>query len=682
MNILIIIAAWIDWALYSLASAMFDVIKQISVTSFFDENHIEAIANRVYVIVGVLMLFKLVVSAIQYLVNPDSMDDKEKGLFGILKNSIITVGLIVLVPVVFEFAMDLQTTLVESLPTIIFGAQGDTVKNDKSTGETLSYTVLASFVKDKGKGGSIGAIGDTSSTIHDITTYRDHLSDGCGFSNTDNCHYEFMPLISTIAGAFLIYILLSMALDVAMRTIKLGIIQMLAPIPISSYVIKKDNFNKFVKISLQVYGDLFIRMSIVYFIIFALQELTASGILDPFNITGNSISNSGNWFVDVLVNITLIFGLLMFAKSAPKFITDLLGLPEITGGDLADMFKPAWQRAGGAARALINPFRNAVSAGLNSYGQADNLRGKNPVWRGIKRGIRTTGAVLRGAATGTLDSVQGVAAGDDWNKMRERGINRDAADFRRANRAHRYRTMSRTEAFQARAREHFGQVQSFFGYTPVTSSGYSDAASKLETFRNEALIGRAISEMKKDGHKLEGYSAKANQLGLSTMHGFHAISDTFEYEGRRVSFADVNNLGLRLDSGQAISQAELRHLGVKDISEFKAMREKVEKSAGAEYVDVAVQAQRMLDDRSITLTDEQRKYLTSIADQQVVSRVNIFREAIGSLNIPASEKSMLFKELEEHPGAFLARGNDIIAHYRDEAARRAKYEAPQSGGKN
>ena len=138
---------------------------------------------------------------------------------------------------------------------------------------------------------------------------------------------------------------------------------MLAPIPISSYVFSKDKLTKFGKTALQVYADLFIRLIVVYFVIFAIQSLIKAGTINIFD--GHGSTNVGEWFLNVLINVAMIFGLLMFAKKAPKFITDLLGLPEVTGGDMADMFKPAWQRIGGLSSpgAALGAYRNAIEYG-------------------------------------------------------------------------------------------------------------------------------------------------------------------------------------------------------------------------------------------------------------------------------------------------------------------------------
>lgn len=435
MRIIYGLFSLIDWFVYWIASMIFRVIIDISDTPFFKDEQITEIAQRIYIIVGVLMLFKLVVSAIQYIMNPDSFDDKEKGLFGLLKNMLMTIVLMVLVPVVFDFAMSIQDTIVEAIPKIILGGDAVSYETEKErsqqldrTGTELSYTVLSSFLREQ-NGGTVGtycpydstsacqsycALDDKSKCktgeIHNLDTFLAHAAGGCPllFGNTKDCKYDYMVIISTLCGGFLVYVLLSMALDVAIRTVKLGIIRMLAPIPITSYMFGKDKFNKFVKTSFQVYTDLFIRMAIIYFIVFAIQSLVRAGILDPLNLGGNGVADTGNWFRNTIVNIVLIFGLLMFAKSAPKFLSELLGLPDIGSGELADMFKPAWQRAGGAAGQIINPFTTAAA----NYRQARLENGRS-------RGESLRRA-LGGLGRGALDSVQGMMAGDDWAKMRNR----------------------------------------------------------------------------------------------------------------------------------------------------------------------------------------------------------------------------------------------------------------------
>ena len=417
--------AALDVFIYSVAALLFRIIIEIANTQFFKPDSLNAVANRIYIVVGVLMLFKLIISGLQYIINPDIFDDKEKGLGGLLKKTALSLAMMVAAPIVFNLLMSLQTPIFSAIPTIIFGQEApqgeDAMKKElEDRGTYISFTVLQSFVQVREKHtNDVGTSADAPKgsscvgegcQIHDFQSFYDHITEHCPwsiFGNMDSCTYDYKIILSTLCGGFLLYMLLGMALDVAIRTIKFGLIQMLAPIPISSYVFSKDKLTKFVKTATTVYADLFIRIAIIYFIIFAIKELIATQILDPFGVAGGGVSSN------TIVNILIIFGLLMFASKAPKFITELLGLPEIGSGDFADMFKPAWSRAGGAAGAMINPLTNAATNFRQTWGVNKGQSFGKKLRRSLSR-------AAGGFGKGALDSVQGVMAGDDWAKMRQR----------------------------------------------------------------------------------------------------------------------------------------------------------------------------------------------------------------------------------------------------------------------
>ena len=58
-----------------------------------------------------------------------------------------------------------------------------------------------------------------------------------------------------------------MAIDIGIRTIKFGIVQILAPIPIVSYISDEKKFNNWVKTSVKIYVDLFIRLGMILFVL-------------------------------------------------------------------------------------------------------------------------------------------------------------------------------------------------------------------------------------------------------------------------------------------------------------------------------------------------------------------------------------------------------------------------------
>lgn len=525
IGIIYTLFSWIDSIVYGLAASLFRIIFDLADMHFFSDAQIQEVTTRVYIVVGVLMLFKLVISAVQYLVNPDSFDDKEKGLGGLLKKTAVSMALIAIVPTIFQFLMAVQGPIIKTLPSVILGSNPSETIDDKSIDFDLSFQILSTFVRAKpGTDGSVSdAAGTTVGEIHDFSSFTNKVGRNCPYgildwSSADNCVYDYKIIISTICGGFLCYTLLTMVLDISIRVIKMSIIEMLAPIPISSYIVSKDKLNKFVKTASSVYFDLFIRMGIIYFIIFAIKAIKDSKLL------GFS-TNSGDVFRDIVINIALIFGLLMFASKAPKFLSELLGLPEVGSGDMADMFKPAWQRVGGfaTAGAMIGAYRNS-----KEYGEKKHVR----LGRVFSAGAHATATRLREIASGkSLEESYKTAkdaasartnknleyanrypklsqrVGQVWKERYDNytgvmtGGKKASATIEAANRA----INARNKAW-SRAQDKVGEHANWYNGTTFIDK-YTDAAGKVHEFEMDFEKMYALFE--KDGTEMyEGQKVK------------------------------------------------------------------------------------------------------------------------------------------------------------------------------
>ena len=75
---------------------IYGLLLQIARTSIFDQEVISQFSQRIYAIVGIFMLFKVSVSLITYILNPDDFTDKEKGFTSIIKRIVISLAMIVL----------------------------------------------------------------------------------------------------------------------------------------------------------------------------------------------------------------------------------------------------------------------------------------------------------------------------------------------------------------------------------------------------------------------------------------------------------------------------------------------------------------------------------------------------------------------------------------------------------
>ena len=409
------IFAFFDNAIYSMVKFGVRLIMLIANYDFFQEPTIDKIANKIYVVLGVLMLFKIVISAIQYMVNPDTFDDKDKGMGGILKKTVICMALLVLIKPVFNFAMYMQKSIVSTIPGLILNSGKDYKIEDNSAnnpldeiGNKVSGTTIKAFVslkEDRAKAGKSDEIKE------DLDSFNEHIRDGCNGSLTkgldlDLCDYDYKFGLSTAAGIFLLYVILSMAIDVGIRAIKLGILQIFAPIPISSYIVSKDKLSKFFKLAINVYVDLFIRLIVIYFIIFFISEI--------INNMGNSVTIGDGYtatpFETAFVKIAIIVALFMFAKNAPKFISEVLGISGDGIGDMKDMFT----RGGGLLGTTAAGFRTARS---NYTTQKERAFGKGmSPKRQIAEGLRSAAA---GFASSTGRGLWMTGQGKGFKDVRQ-----------------------------------------------------------------------------------------------------------------------------------------------------------------------------------------------------------------------------------------------------------------------
>lgn len=414
MTLLYMLFAGVSSVVFAIVSGMFTLIDDLSKYNFFSADTINQFTNRVYVIIGVLMLFKLVISAVQYIVNPDMFDDKSKGLGAVLKKSIIAVVLLAIVPSIFQFAMEVQGDIVEQIPKIIFGNNNSTVDQ---IGDQLSVSVMNSFLVIKDE-----KTGLPTKVLNSPMDFYAVAMDGCSsnflapdFWSGGACYYNvWWILLVPIAGVFMVYILASMAFDVATRSIKFGIVQILAPIPITSYIVDEKKLTNWATTSVHIYTDLFIRLGLIYLVIYIMQVV----LKDMFTSTGyeafkNSVSQSVGRTPEgvelVLIKILIIVALLLFAKNAPKFIADLLGLKG-AGDGFNDMFK----RAGGLFGTTMAGIRTARS---NYATQRERFAGKGKGrGRQIAEGLRSAAAGFASeTGRGLFMSAQGKGFRDVRN---------------------------------------------------------------------------------------------------------------------------------------------------------------------------------------------------------------------------------------------------------------------------
>lgn len=130
-----------------LVELLLQLILDLADTQIFSQSVITEFANRIYIILGLVMLFKIIISFIQILINPDKMDDKEQGVGNILMRVVISLLLIVLVPSIFSLARQLQSYIIPIIPKVVLGTEAGSTDGDmmNTSGRAMAFYSYTAF---------------------------------------------------------------------------------------------------------------------------------------------------------------------------------------------------------------------------------------------------------------------------------------------------------------------------------------------------------------------------------------------------------------------------------------------------------------------------------------------------------------------------------------------------------
>lgn len=357
----------IDRVVYSLISVIYQVFELLSYASLYTASSasLNTLVKRIYVILGVVMLFVLAYNIILLIMDPDKFSSGgDKSLQGILKNLVISVVLITALPTIFTYMTNLQNSIIKNkvLSKIVLGGPDGIKDKCKGEGTELTLTLFSTFfhpVNDNGEGLSyydclknpdssevcddyIRAYDNACSegSLLKLTTNKNVFSELMTSSNNGHANMEYYFLISTIAGCIALLMFVSYSIDIGMRVAKLAILQIIAPIPVILRITKPSGgiYSKWLDMLINTYLMLFIRLITIYFAIFTIDLVidglgtTSGGIFA--NATGEY---SGT--IRLFAYMFVIIGILLFAKEAPDLLSKFTGGTGVGGFGLGSIWK-------------------------------------------------------------------------------------------------------------------------------------------------------------------------------------------------------------------------------------------------------------------------------------------------------------------------------------------------------
>lgn len=581
--------SWLDRPAFWLLGLVYQLFFNVASATLFSGATIMNFFSRVQLILGVFTMFQLAMSILKGIVNPDNFFGKDKGVKSIISRIVIALVMLTLITpisipaakneyekqinnngILFGTLYSLQHRLLSNntLGRLILGTtdtsasyiSGDSDDELKTSSRVFASTVLKSFYRinlidydsRKHESGKDDAVFNENRVCQDIdddvlAAYTrldadtgeiiDMVNATCDSDGgiiksvikffkklTGNEYYVFAytPLLGAVVAFIFSFILLSFTVDVAVRAVKLSVLRLIAPIPIISYMNpngSKDNaFNSWVKMLTTTYLDLFVRLAVVYFVIFLIQDMIANGL---------SI-NSLNGEVGGLSFIMICIGLFIFAKQAPKFFKDVLGLksePFKLFGGFGEMM--------GAATIGAGVLAGGISGGVAHAKNGGNFGGA------LLNGIR-------GAASGGINAGKSyLSSGDktDYKKLMQ-GV--------RANSAKNYKYAEDDSTLGGRA---LASLQSNLGL----KNEYQTLSDRATAYKNaEGAWKRLDSALGSDDKK------------LSISHGLSHNGETLFDASKQYTVKDARDIVSRMKSSGMYSQ--------KDISDAEEIQKEIEKS--------------------------------------------------------------------------------------------------------
>lgn len=346
MNSLVLSAGWFgDWfygliinlfllldnVVYVFINWMYRIFMLVAKVNIFEDSTVlEAIVNRVYIIVGIAMLFIFAYNLILLIVNPDG---KQLGnMANVVKKAIVSIIVVIFLPLIFNYLTTIQNHILESnvLGRIILGASTEDSSNstNKKSGVETALIIFSAFYHPEGESLSSCRSGGTNDLCQtyvaaydnayqndDISSFvwNDDLKDG---AKKGDMEYNF--LISTAAGVFALWMFLSFALDIGVRVGKMAFYEIISPIPVMMRILPNDKmFDKWFEGIKKTYISLFVRLIVIYFCMYAISLVP--DIFEGMRVEGESP------ILWAIAECILILGILKFAQEAPKLVSDLFG---------------------------------------------------------------------------------------------------------------------------------------------------------------------------------------------------------------------------------------------------------------------------------------------------------------------------------------------------------------------
>lgn len=389
------VLVYIDSIIFGLIDDAYNLIYLFGSNSLIEDTVIKDVIHNLYFVICIFAFFKLAMLLVNAIINPDKLSDKEQGAGKVVINILVMFVLLIAVPIIFTESREITSFILGGTD----GKNGNYINklilgtdvNGENPGSTMKKAAISALIfpesdfvdgtspSDLCTGKCADAVNDYYAGMAEDTAdvpwnvlshYMDVKSRN---SDGDEVYvYHYTVLLTAAVGIFITYVLFSFVIDIAIRAVKMAILEMLAPLFIVSYIdpksAKSGPFHNWVKTTLQVYASLFIKLAVISIMLLLLQKVLPG-------------MNRGAFKGYLFAKIIVILAILIFIKSAPDWISSLIGIKSddtsfkgigkqlasaaLVGGALTKAGHAALGAATGAVR-NAHAYRKAKKVGLSS----------------------------------------------------------------------------------------------------------------------------------------------------------------------------------------------------------------------------------------------------------------------------------------------------------------------------
>ncbi len=413
--------AMIDSIGYALLAFVYKIFYVVANSTIITGDVVKTFYSRIQLILGILMVFKLSMTILTIIINPDSVKDQKSGPGKIVIRVVMSLFMLTLVVpisipdaksgsinqyindhgILFGYLYKFQDSMMKEniIGKLVLGTTVDAsdnngdINNLSDVGGSMAATVVRAFMRpnrtdpndnskpycytSKEEAAKYGDTYDENEPCPNVLCPEEVYNSGYTRNRSaddllnyvnetceDRYAFVYTPILGLLTSGIMAFIIVGFIIDIAIRSIKLAILRLVAPIPIISYIDPKSEkdgaFGNWTKTLISTYIDLFLRLAIVYFAALLVQIVASGGI--------DIISSSGDIVVDTLSVVAIIIGILFFAKQAPKFFKDMLGLKGTMGNvGLSGMLGGAAMAIGGGG---LSGFALGAMQGMNTSAEA------------------------------------------------------------------------------------------------------------------------------------------------------------------------------------------------------------------------------------------------------------------------------------------------------------------------